>query len=235
MRLRRPRVVYDYYGGEEVFPLEWTEMMEAVDKGDSAQFSRLTRSLHPRGWVLLNYLMDARTGLGRYRDFRISNYQLMMELIEHCAHLSIEEILELPDVQGTGRALLSLSRSNSFASRCNAVPRFNGNVLILDLREEEQILCLQPLLYLRDVPRVQPVDARACGGLRKQNTVFAVGKSIVNRSSHVNIGELMLSYDGGGHMNAGTCQIDNDEADIAMYEIIATLNGDPRPAYAQAS
>jgi hypothetical protein len=26
--------------------------------------------------VLLNFLMDSRTGLGRFRDFRISNYHL---------------------------------------------------------------------------------------------------------------------------------------------------------------
>src|SRR5918998_1138593 len=74
------RVVYDYYGGAEGFPgIE--ELMDAVDKGDAAQFS-LDEILHPTGWVMLNFLMDPRTGLGRFREFEISNYQLMMQLID---------------------------------------------------------------------------------------------------------------------------------------------------------
>src|ERR1017187_3633160 len=56
------RVVYDYYGGLKAFPASWNEMMAAVDKGDSAQFSR-EEILHPEKWDLLNFLMDARTGL----------------------------------------------------------------------------------------------------------------------------------------------------------------------------
>ena len=72
--------------------------MDAVDKGDAAQFS-LDEILDPTGWVLLNFLMDPRTGLGRFREFRISNYQLMMQLIDVCTAMSIEEILETPDVK----------------------------------------------------------------------------------------------------------------------------------------
>ncbi len=77
-------MVYRHYGGKERFPEIPDDMMEAVDKADSAQFS-LEEILHPTGWVLLNYLMDARTGLGRFRTFRISNYDLMMRLIDACA------------------------------------------------------------------------------------------------------------------------------------------------------
>jgi nanoRNase/pAp phosphatase (c-di-AMP/oligoRNAs hydrolase) len=77
------RVVYDYYGGAERLPSISGEMMEAVDKADSAQFDQ-DEVLHPKDWVLLNFLMDSRTGLGRFREFRVSNYQLMMELIDSC-------------------------------------------------------------------------------------------------------------------------------------------------------
>src|SRR4051795_6535351 len=91
------RVVYNYYGGAESFPgIE--ELMDAVDKGDAAQFD-LQEILEPDGWVLLNFLMDPRTGLGRFREFRISNYQLMMQLIDVCTAMSIEEILQTPDVK----------------------------------------------------------------------------------------------------------------------------------------
>src|SRR3954466_5521912 len=91
------RVVYEYYGGADAFP-GIDELMDPVDKGDAAQFS-LEEILHPTGWVLLNFLMDPRTGLGRFREFRISNYQLMMQLIDVCTAMSIEEILETPDVK----------------------------------------------------------------------------------------------------------------------------------------
>ena len=86
------RVVYDYYGGKAAFPNIADDMMAAVDKADSAQFNR-DEILNPEGWVLLNYLMDARTGLGRFREFRISNYALMMDLIKYCRNHTIEDIL----------------------------------------------------------------------------------------------------------------------------------------------
>src|SRR5512132_3496492 len=92
------RVVFLHYGGKERFHDVPEDMMEAVDKADSAQFSR-DEILNPTGWVLLNYLMDARTGLGRFREFRISNYDLMMRLIDACLNHSVEEILAMPDVK----------------------------------------------------------------------------------------------------------------------------------------
>ncbi len=92
------RVVYDYYGGRSSFPRVSEELMTAVDRADSAQFSR-DEILDPKGWVLLNFLMDARTGLGRFRDFQISNYDLMMQLIERCRDHTVEEVLALPDVK----------------------------------------------------------------------------------------------------------------------------------------
>jgi nanoRNase/pAp phosphatase (c-di-AMP/oligoRNAs hydrolase) len=77
------RVVYEHYGGKSRFPASFNAMMLAVDKSDSANFTR-QEILDPKDWVLLNYLMDSRTGLGRFREFRVSNYQLMMDLIAYC-------------------------------------------------------------------------------------------------------------------------------------------------------
>ena len=70
-------------------------MMHAVDRSDAAKLS-LDDVLRPEGWIMLGFLMDPRTGLGRYRDFRISNYQLMMQLIDSCLNMTIEEILASP-------------------------------------------------------------------------------------------------------------------------------------------
>lgn len=213
------RVVYNYYGGKKSLEKISDELMEAVDQADSAQYSE-EEILHPSRWALLNFLMDARTGLGRYRQFRISNYQLMMELIEYCKEKTIEEILEIPDVKE--RVELYFQYEEDFKNQIMKNSRVKGNILVVDLREEEQIFPGNRFMKYAMYPDCN-ISIQVIWGLKKQNTVLTVGKSIVNRSSQVNIGELMLSYGGGGHKNAGTCQLPNDRADALLEEILGKL------------
>ncbi|AFY40190.1 phosphoesterase DHHA1 [[Leptolyngbya] sp. PCC 7376] len=216
------RVVYDYYGGKEKFSMISDEMMVAVDKADSAQFSQ-EECLHPTDWVLLNFLMDARTGLGRFRDFRISNYQLMMELIDYCKEHSIADILEVPDVKE--RSELYFDHEDKFKEQLKRCSTVHGNVVVLDLREEETIYTGNRFMIYALFPECN-ISIHALWGLKQQNTVYAVGKSIFDRSSQTNIGELMLQYGGGGHANAGTCQVDNDKAEAVLKELITKINAD---------
>lgn len=216
------RVVYRHYGGAERFPDIPEEMMTAVDKADSAQFSR-EEILHPTGWVLLNYLMDARTGLGRFKTFRISNYELMMQLIDACLNHTVDEILAMPDVKE--RVDLYFEHEPKFKdqlSRCAAV---HQNLVVLDLRKEETIYAGNRFMIYALYPQCN-ISIHAMWGLKQQNTVFATGKSILDRSSKTNVGELMLKYGGGGHEAAGTCQVDNDKADGVLAELIARINAD---------
>lgn len=216
------RVVYRHYGGAERFPGIPEEMMAAVDKADSAQFSK-EEILAPTGWVLLNYLMDARTGLGRFRNFRISNYDLMMRLIDACLHHSVEEILAMPDVKE--RVDLYFEHAPKFREqleRCGAV---HGNLVVLDLRKEETIYAGNRFLIYALYPSCN-ISIHVMWGLKQQNTVFATGKSILDRSSKTNVGELMLKYGGGGHEAAGTCQVDNDRAETVLTELIARITAD---------
>ncbi len=215
------RVVYEHFGAEATFPgIE--ELMDAVDKADAAQFE-LDEILNPSGWVLLNFLMDPRTGLGRFRDFRISNYQLMIELIDVCTTLSVEEILELPDVaervdlyfEHTGRAVEQIKRNAAV----------HGNLVVLDLRDEEVIHPTNRFTIYALFPQCN-ISIHMLWGLRQQNTVFATGKSIIDRGSRTNVGELMLSYGGGGHEAAGTCQIENDEAVRVLGELVERITTD---------
>lgn len=217
------RVVYNYYGGKDVFPAEWDEMMVAVDKADSAQFT-LDEILNPTGWVLLNYLMDSRTGLGRFREFRVSNYQLMMDLIDYCRNHRIDEVLALPDVQE--RATLFFEHEPKFRDQLARCAQVHENLIVLDLREEETIYAGNRFMIYALNPECN-ISIHVLWGFKQQNTVFAVGKSIVNRSSQTHIGELMLRYHGGGHNAAGTCQIDNDQAESVLQTLIAeiTQNG----------
>ena len=214
------RVVYDYYGGKATFPRVSDELMTAVDKGDSADFT-LDEILHPTGWVLLHYLMDPRTGLGRFRDFRISNYDLMMELISYCMDHSIDEILELPDVKE--RVDLYFEQSELFEAQLKRIAKIYDKVVVLDLRDEEIIHAGNRFMIYALYPETQ-ISVHVAWGFRKQNTAVMIGKSIVNKGSQVDIGELCLRYGGGGHRNAGTCQLDNDKVDAQLPDILRALN-----------
>lgn len=216
------RVVFEHYGGRSRFPSAFNDMMVAVDKGDSAQFSS-EEVLHPEGWVLLNYLMDSRTGLGRFREFRVSNYQLMMDLISYCRDHGIDDILKLPDVKE--RVDLYFDHAEKAKEQIGRCTTVYGNLVVLDLRQEETIYATNRFMIYALYPQTN-ISIHVLWGVQKQNTVFATGKSILNRSARTNVGELMLSYDGGGHENAGTCQIDNERADAVLKELIAKINAD---------
>jgi nanoRNase/pAp phosphatase (c-di-AMP/oligoRNAs hydrolase) len=216
------RVVYDYYGGKKAFPNISDEMMAAVDKADSAQFTR-DEILDPTGWVLLNYLMDSRTGLGRFREFRVSNYTLMMDLIAYCRDHGIDDILKLPDVgERVDLYFEHAIQAKEQILRCTTVYK---NLAVLDLRQEETIYATNRFMIYALFPQTN-ISIHVLWGVQKQNTVFATGKSILDRSSRTNVGELMLSYGGGGHPAAGTCQLANDQAEAKLKEIIARINAD---------
>ena len=216
------RVVYDHFGGRKAFPAEWDDMMAAVDKADSAQFSR-EEILHPTGWVLLNYLMDSRTGLGRFREFRISNYDLMMDLIDYCWNHKIEQIMQLPDVKE--RSDMYFEHEEKFKAQLKSCSTAHKNLVVVDLRNESTIYAGNRFMVYALFPETN-ISIHMMWGLKQQNTVLATGKSIIDRTSKTNIGELMLKYGGGGHENAGTCQVDNDKAEAVLKELTAKINAD---------
>ena len=216
------RVVWDYYGGLERFPAKWTDMMTAVDKADAAQFSK-EEILDPTDWVLLNYLMDPRTGLGRFRNFRISNYNLMMELIDACKDHDISEIMQMPDV--VERVELYNEQAEKFKDQVRRCSTVHKNLIVLNLKGEETIFAGNRFMIYAMYPDTN-ISIHVLWGLKQQNTVFAIGKSIVNRSSKTNIGELCLKYNGGGHEKAGTCQIDNDKAEDVLKELVEQITAD---------
>lgn len=216
------RVVYEYYGGADRFPRISSELMEAVDKGDAARFTA-EEILNPTGWVLLNFLMDSRTGLGRFRDFRVSNYELMMQLIDQCRDHSIDEILALPDVRE--RVDLYFQHHDLFRDQIQRCAERRGGLVTLDLRGEETIYAGNRFVVYALFPDCN-LSMHVMWGLKKQNTVFAIGKSILNRSSDVDVGTVCLGYGGGGHKGAGTCQVPNGVADRVKAELIARLSGD---------
>jgi nanoRNase/pAp phosphatase (c-di-AMP/oligoRNAs hydrolase) len=196
--------------------------MAAVDKADAADFTR-EEILEPQGWDYISFLMDPRTGLGRFRDFRISNYQLMMQLIDDITTKSIEEILETPDV--AERVELYREHADAAIDQVARCGTQHGNLVVLDFRDEDIIYATNRFTAYALWPQCN-ISIHVLWGLRQQNTVFATGKSILDRSAKTDVGELMLSYGGGGHSAAGTCQVANEDAPRVLGELIARINAD---------
>lgn len=215
------RVIYEYYGGKERLP-HFEEMVKHVDKVDAAKLTR-DEILHPSGWVLLGFVMDPRTGLGRFRDFRISNYQLMEVLMEACRTQTIDEILQNPDV--IERVELYFEQDEKFRGMVEAHTTLHQNAIVTDLRGVETIYTGNRFLIYSLYPE-QNISLWVIDGRGKMNCPIAVGHSILNRSSHTDVGSLMLQYGGGGHHQVGTCQVPYEDADRVLEEMIHKVNTD---------
>jgi nanoRNase/pAp phosphatase (c-di-AMP/oligoRNAs hydrolase) len=216
------RIVFAYFGGRSNPALRsiTNEMMEAVDHADSASFSR-EDILHPEKWTMLGFIMDARTGLGRFRDFKKSNYQLMLKLIDWIRDFSIDGVLAQPDVRE--RVDLYMEHKMKCRTQIERNATVHKNLVVADLRHAGRIWAGNRFVIYALFPQCN-ISMHALWGKNEQNTVFAVGKSILNRTSTVHVGKLMLEYGGGGHEKAGTCQIDNNKADHTMRELITRIN-----------
>jgi nanoRNase/pAp phosphatase (c-di-AMP/oligoRNAs hydrolase) len=214
------RVVYEHFGGKDTFKNIPDSMMISVDKADSAQFT-IEDVLIPKSWELLSFIMDSRTGLGRFKEFTISNYKLMMQLIDACRTYTIDEILELPDVKE--RVSLYLEHQEKFEEQIMKCASIYNHLAVLDLREEEVIFAGNRFYVYGMFPQCN-VSIHRFYNKEKTKNVFAVGKSIFNKTCNIDIGHVMLKYGGGGHKAAGTCQIDNDLAEQVISELIEILS-----------
>ncbi len=212
------RIIYEYYGGSERFP-QFGEMMEAVDKVDSGNLT-IEEVLHPSGWILVGFLMDPRTGLGRWRQFSISNYQLMEKLMEACRTMSTTEILELPDVKE--RIEVYWEQTEKFKEMVEKYTRTEGNVIISDLGGVEPIYTGNRFMIYSMYPE-QNISAWIVSGRGGQGCSAAVGYSILNRTCEVNVGSLMLKYQGGGHRKVGTCQFSEETMHTELPKMLEEL------------
>ena len=195
------RIIYEYYGGAERFP-NYHDMMVAVDKVDSGNLT-VDEILNPTGWILVGFLMDPRTGLGRWRQFTVSNYQLMEKLMVACKDKTTEEILEMPDVKE--RIEVYNEQTAKFKEMVTAHTRVEGNVIISDLRGVDPIYTGNRFMIYSMYPD-QNISAWIVAGKGGLGCSAAVGYSIINRSCTIDVGSLMLKYGGGGHKKVGTCQ-----------------------------
>ncbi len=215
------RIIYEYYGGKERLG-HFEELVLACDKVDSGNLT-VEEILHPTPWILLGFIMDPRTGLGRFREFRIPNYKLMEELMQQCRTDSIEQIMKNPDVME--RVTLYFEQQEKFIEMVRAHTQIYGNLIVTDLRNVEIIYTGNRFLIYSLYPE-QNISLWIVDGRAKLNVAIACGYSILNKTSNTNVGSLMLKYGGGGHKQVGTCQIDIAQADSAIAAIIAQIRQD---------
>lgn len=216
------RVIWDYFGGAEAFPERFQEMMEYVDRCDSGQLTQ-DEVLEPSGWVMLSFIMDPRTGLGRYRDYRISNYQLMTNMVDWCSTLTVQEILAQPDVKE--RINRYHEQTTLFGEQMDRCTTIHRNLAVIDLREEEEIFTGNRFLVYGLFPQCN-ISMHVLWGREKKNVVFTVGHSIMNRTCKVDVGRLLLEYGGGGHERVGTCQVATGRAEKVKKTLIERITSE---------
>ena len=216
------QVIWDYYGGTETFGDHFLPLLEAVNKTDSGDLTR-DEILNPEGWILLSFMMDPRTSLGRFRDYRISNYKLMEDMIQYCRTMTAQEILEVPDVME--RVDRYHQQNEDFKKMLTDSTTVKDNVIITNLTEQQTIYSGNRFLIYALYPE-QNIEVRVMWGREKRNMVFACGHSILNRTSKTDVGKLMLKYNGGGHPKVGTCQVDLEDWTNILDEIIDQMIAD---------
>jgi nanoRNase/pAp phosphatase (c-di-AMP/oligoRNAs hydrolase) len=218
------RVIYDYYGGAEKLG-RFASMLEYVDRVDSGNLT-IDEIQNPQGWILLGFIMDPRTGLGRFRNFTISNYDLMKILTKACMEKTIDEILAMADVQE--RIETYFEQRDLFITMVRSHTHVEGPVIVTDLRGVDTIYAGNRFLLYTLYPE-QNISAWIIDGRAKANCVISVGYSIINHSATVDVGSLLLKYGGGGHRQVGTCQVPYANADQSVAEIVRKIR-EPAPA-----
>ena len=210
------RVVYDYFGGEDKFS-PFAEMIKYADKLDSADLT-IDEIMNPSGWVLLGFIVDPRTGLGRIQNFTTSNLDLVKQLAKNNTFTRpIGEILALSDVQE--RVDAYFEQHNKFIEMVKKYARAEGRAIFADLRNVETILAGNRFLLYTLFPE-QNISVWVMDGKKNVNSVITVGYSIINKSASVDVGSLMLKYGGGGHRAVGSCQVACEDTDRIMREIV---------------
>ena len=212
------RVIYNYYGKQN-FQNVSQDLLTVVDKGISADLS-MDEILYPSGWILLNYLIDQRTGLDNFSKFSMSNAELIAKLSDWCREYNIWEVLSLPEVEE--RLDSYFSCIDSYKSQILRCSSLHNNLVVVDMREENVIYPGNRFMTYALFPECN-VSLQIMRHPSGTKTTFIVGKSFIDRSLSIDVGRIMKANGGGGHLNAGTCEADNVNAENVMNTLIRAL------------
>jgi oligoribonuclease NrnB/cAMP/cGMP phosphodiesterase (DHH superfamily) len=220
---RAAQVVYDYYKQNKAYAdklRKFEELIQIVGKADSAKFTK-EDILHPKGWIMLAFIADPRTGLGYKRNFTISNFDLMKQLPKLLRTKTVEEILSLSDFKE--RVKLYHEENKKYEQLITKSARTEGDVIVIDLRDCEAIPVGNRFLEYVLYPD-QNISIRIANGKNKAFAMISVGNSIINNTSRINVGSLTLQYGGGGHERVGTCQVAYEDVDRVVNEMLNVIS-----------
>ena len=217
------QVVYDYYKKDKAYVdklRKFKELIQIAGKADSAKFTK-EDILRPKGWIMLAFIADPRTGLGYKRSFTISNFELMKKLPQLLRTKKVEEILRLSDFQE--RVRLYHEENKKYEQLITQSARTEGDAIVIDLRNCEAIPVGNRFLEYVLYPE-QNISIRIVDGKNKEFAMISVGHSIINPTSSIDVGVLTLNYGGGGHKRVGTCQVAYEEVDKVVAEMLDFIN-----------
>ena len=217
------QVIYEYYANDTNHAgklQKYENLIKIVGIADSARFSKKD-ILDPAGWIMLAFIADPRTGLGYKRSFHISNFELMQNLPELLRSKTVDEILALPDYQE--RIQVYHEETSKFKSLLTRHSRIEGDAIFIDFRNISEIPVGNRFLEYVLYPD-QNISIRIVDGRNNEFAMISVGHSIINRTSTVDVGSMVLKYGGGGHQQVGTCQVKYDEVDRIVAEMLQVIN-----------
>jgi oligoribonuclease NrnB/cAMP/cGMP phosphodiesterase (DHH superfamily) len=217
------RVVYDYYKQVKGYATKlkkFETLIRIAGKADSAKFSKKD-ILQPKGWIMLAFIADPRTGLGYKHNFTVSNFELMKRLPHLLRTKSIEEILKLPDF--VERIKLYREENARYEKLIKKSTSIMGNAIVIDLRGCEAIPAGNRFLEYVLFPE-QNISLRIVDGKKREFAMISVGRSIINQRSEIDVGALTLKYGGGGHKRVGTCQVPYKDVDRVVGEMLDLIN-----------
>jgi hypothetical protein len=218
------QVVYNYYKENAAYAdklKKFEELIHIVGIADSAAFT-VDDILDPRGWTMLAFIADPRTGLGYKRNFRISNFDLMKSLPKLLRSKSVDDILAMPDFQE--RVEVYREENEKYKQLLNQIVKIDGDAIMIDMRGQQDVPVGNRFMEYTLFPE-QNISIRIADGRNKEFAMISVGHSIINRTSKVNVGRLALKFGGGGHEKVGTCQVPYEDVDSVVKQLLQTING----------
>lgn len=204
------RVISDHYKSDKF--ARFAELLDATDRLDAALLTH-EDIVDPKGWILVGYTLDPRSGLGAFKDY----FRHLMKLAKE---QPVEAILNDPEVSNNVARLKA--GEAAFKKHLLESSRLNGNIVITDVRgQKDHPIGNRFLVY--DLFPTANVSMRIADGRNNAFVTIQAGHSILKRDCKTSIGDMMAVYGGGGHQGAGTCQPTPEDADRVIGEIIETL------------
>jgi hypothetical protein len=208
------RVIFEYYHNQNGTDL-YEKIVKIADKIDSGKFI-VEEITNPYGWFLVERTLHAFDPNGKLGDFK----EYFKNLMEWIKTSSLSEILLSDEVQQ--RIEHVRSEHKLFVSALRECSRVEGNVIVTDSRQLRYFPNGNRYLIYTMYPE-QNVSVSIFNKRNSDVSVIFCGHSIFNRTCNTDINSLLRKYNGSGRISAGTCVVNQNEADNILNSIIDEL------------